>query len=270
MRIVFIGDIMGRSGREALEKHLPDIRDTLKPDVVIVNGENAANGRGINEKICKEFYEWGVDCITTGNHVWDQREVIPYIERDKSLLRPINFPKGTPGNGVFKHRLNDGRHITIINAMGRLFMDPLDDPFQAIKAVLKDEQMAQNTDAIFVDFHAETTSEKMSFAHYIDGQVTGVVGTHTHIPTADAHVLKGGTAYQTDAGMTGDYDSVIGVEKEIAMNRFIKKMPGERMRPGKGEGTLCGCLIVADQKGKATSIEPIRVGGVLPAVMPQS
>lgn len=269
MRIVFIGDVMGRSGREALEKHLPRVHEELEPDVVIVNGENAANGAGITEKICKEFYGWGVDVITTGNHVWDQREVIPYIARDKKLLRPLNFPPGTPGNGSCKHKLKDGRTITVVNAMCRLFMDPLDDPFRAINEFLAQEKLGKTTDAIFVDLHGETTSEKMSFAHYIDGKVTGVVGTHTHIPTADTHVLEKGTAYQTDAGMTGDYNSVIGVEKEIAMHRFIKKMPGERMRPAKGAGTMCGCLIISNDKtGKAKSIEPIRLGGVLPEVFP--
>lgn len=255
---------MGRSGRDALEQHLPEIKSKLQPDIIIVNGENAASGAGITDKICKEFYEWGVDCITTGNHVWDQREIIPYIARDKSLLRPLNFPPGTPGSGVYKHQLNDGRTITIINAMGRLFMDTLDDPFQAINTVLANEKLRKNTNAIFIDFHAETTSEKMSFAHYLDGRVTAVVGTHTHIPTADYQIFNGGTAYQSDAGMTGDYDSVIGVEKDIAMHRFIKKMPGERMRPAKGPGTLCGCFIISDDKtGLAKSITPIRLGGRL-------
>lgn len=270
MRIVFIGDVMGRSGREALQKHLPRVREELEPDVVIVNGENAANGAGITEKICKQFYEWDVDCITTGNHVWDQREIIPYIDRDKKLLRPMNFPPKTPGNGVLKHKLKDGRIITIVNSMGRLFMETLDDPFRAMQEFLADEKLGKTTDAIFVDFHAETTSEKMSFAHYIDGKVTAVIGTHTHIPTADAHVLDKGTAYQTDAGMTGDYNSVIGVEKELAMHRFIKKMKGERFRPASGAGTMCGCLIVSNDKtGKAKSIEPIRLGGILPEIFPE-
>ncbi len=263
MRILFIGDIMGRSGREALQRYLPDLKGELKPDVVIVNGENAANGAGITEKICTEFYDWGVDCITTGNHVWDQREIIPYIARDEKLLRPINYPEGTPGNGVVRLSVN-GQTLTVINAMGRLFMDTLDDPFRALRDILEKERLGQNTDAIFVDFHAETTSEKMSLAHHIDGRVSAVIGTHTHIPTADAHILKNGTAYQTDAGMTGDYDSVIGVEKELAMHRFIKKMPGERFRPASGDGTICGALVITnDDTGLAVSIEPIRRGGIL-------
>lgn len=271
MRIVFIGDIFGRSGREALEKHLPYIKKELQPDVVIVNGENATNGRGINVKHAKQFYDWGADCITTGNHVWDQREIIPHIAKDEKLLRPINFPPGTPGNGMYKHRLSDGRTITIVNAMARLFMDAMDDPFQIMNTLLEKERLGKTTDAIFVDFHGETTSEKMSFAHYLDGRVTAVVGTHTHIPTADTHVLEKGTAYQTDTGMTGDYDSVIGVRKEIAMQRFVKKMPGEHFQPANGEGTLCGCLIISNDKtGKAQSIEPIRIGGILKDVMPAS
>ena len=270
MRIVFIGDIFGRSGREALEKYMPRIQQELQPDIVICNGENAANGAGITEKICKQFYEWGVDVITTGNHVWDQREIIPYIARDKTLLRPINFPVGTPGSGAVKHRLKDGRTVLVVNAMARLFMDSIDDPFRGIRDVLANEKLGKTADAIFVDFHGETTSEKMSFAHHIDGQVTAVVGTHTHVPTADCHILEKGTAYQTDAGMTGDYDSVIGMDKKIAMHRFVKKMPSERMRPAKGKATLCGCLVVANEKtGKAKSIEPIRLGGVLPEVMPE-
>lgn len=264
MKIVFIGDIMGRSGREALEKHLPAIKEKLAPDVVIVNGENAASGAGITDKICKEFYEWGVDCITTGNHVWDQREIMSYIGRDKSLLRPANFPPGTIGQGVYKHQTQSGQRITIINMMGRLFMETLDDPFQVIQNILQHEVLGKTTDAIFIDLHAEATSEKMSYAHYLDGRVSAVVGTHTHIPTADAQVLPGGTAYQSDAGMTGDYNSVIGVEKDIAIYRFVKKTPGERMRPAKGPGTLCGCVIETDDRtGLALSIAPIRLGGRL-------
>ncbi len=270
MRILFIGDIMGRSGREALEEHLPKIRRKLNPDVVIINGENAASGAGITDKICKQFYGLGVDCITTGNHVWDQREIISYIDRDKKLLRPANFPPGTPGKGVYRHELNDGRTITIINAMARLFMDALDDPFRVIREILENEKLGKNTDAIFIDFHGETTSEKMAMAHYFDGKISALVGTHTHIPTADAHIMKGGTAYMTDAGMTGDYNSVIGVEKSIAIHRFVKKMPGEKMKPAGGPGMMCGCFIVTNDKtGKAERIEPVRMGAVLSEAIPE-
>lgn len=269
MKILFIGDIMGRSGREALEKHLPDLKEKLSPDVTIVNGENAANGKGITEKICKEFYDWGVDCITTGNHVWDQREIIPYIARDEKLLRPINFPKGTAGNGLYKFQTAEGQKITIINAMGRLFMDPLDDPFAILKETVEKETLGKTTDAIFVDFHAETTSEKMSIAHHLDGKITGLIGTHTHIQTADHHIMEHGTAYMTDAGMTGDYNSVIGVRKDIGVHRFVKKMPGEKMIPASGEGTLCGAIIETnDQTGLAKGIKPIRIGGLLSETLP--
>jgi 2',3'-cyclic-nucleotide 2'-phosphodiesterase len=269
LRILFIGDIMGRSGREALEKYLPPVRAKLKPDVVIVNGENAASGAGITDKICKQFYEWGVDCITTGNHVWDQREIMSYIGRDKRLLRPLNYPDTAPGSGIYRHELKDGRSITVINAMARLFMDPLDDPFRKTKDVLAKEKLGKTSTAIFIDFHGETTSEKLSFAHYFDGQVSAVVGTHTHIPTADTHVMPGGTAYMTDAGMTGDYNSVIGVEKRIAMNRFVTKMPGEKMKPADGPGMMSGCFIITNDKtGKAERIEPVRQGAVLTETLP--
>jgi 2',3'-cyclic-nucleotide 2'-phosphodiesterase len=269
MRILFIGDVMGRSGREALEKYLPVAREKLKPDVVIVNGENAASGAGITDKICKQFYEWNVDCITTGNHVWDQREIISYIGRDKRLLRPLNFPEGTPGNGAYKHQLDDGRTILIINSMARLFMDAIDDPFSVTKKLLDKEKLGKTATAIFIDFHGETTSEKLAYANYFDGQVSAVVGTHTHVPTADTHVLPNGTAYMTDAGMTGDYNSVIGVEKSISINRFVKKMPGEKMKPADGPGMMSGCFVVTDDKtGKARAIEPVRLGAILSETMP--
>lgn len=272
MRIVFIGDIMGRSGREALKKHLPVIKEKLQPDIVIVNGENAANGRGITVKIAKEFYEWGVDCITTGNHVWDQREIIPHIDKDKKLLRPINYPQGTPGSGVYKHRLDDGRTIVIVNAMARLFMDAMDDPFKALRDVVAEHKMGRDVNAIFVDFHGETTSEKMALGHHLAGKVSAVIGTHTHVPTADHHVMEGGTAFMADAGMTGDYNSVIGMDKENSIRRFVQKTPGEYAKPGREEGTLCGCFIItSDKTGKAQSIQPIRMGegGTLSTTFPE-
>jgi metallophosphoesterase (TIGR00282 family) len=271
LKILFVGDVMGRSGREALEEHLPKLKEKLSPDVVIVNGENAARGAGITPKICEEFYALGVDVITTGNHVWDQREIIPHIAKDNKLLRPLNFPEGTAGVGLTKHKLDDGRVITVINAMGRLFMDSIDDPFRAVKDAVEKETMGKTTHAIFIDFHAETTSEKMSLGHYMDGKISAIVGTHTHVPTADAHIMKGGTAFMTDAGMTGDYDSVIGVEKQIAIHRFVKKVPGEKMQPASGKGALCGCYIVTDDKtGLAKRIEPVRMGAVLSETIPNA
>lgn len=263
MKILFIGDIFGRSGREALQKHLPTLKETHNPDIIIVNGENAANGAGITEKICKEFYDWGVDVITTGNHVWDQREILSYIQRDKNLLRPHNYPQGTPGSGIVTHQIATGEKITIINMMARVFMDSLDDPFQCMENILKDYKLGQNTNAIFVDLHGETTSEKMAFGHHFSGRISALIGTHTHIPTADAHIMQGGTAYQTDAGMTGPFNSVIGVEKEIAIHKFVKKLPGEKFRPAKGEATLCGVIIQTQPNGLAKSISPIKMGGIL-------
>ncbi len=268
MRILFIGDIFGRDGRDALKKHLPDLKEKLLPDVIIVNGENAAHGIGITEKHCKKFYDWGVDVITTGNHVWDQREIITYIDRDKKLLRPINFPIGTPGNGYIIHTTPSGDNILIINAMARVFMDSIDDPFKAVHNVVENNMLGQKINAIFLDFHGETTSEKMAMGHYLDGRVSAVVGTHTHVPTADSHILVGGTGYQTDAGMTGNYDSVIGVKKHIPIAKFTKKMPTERMSPAEGEATLCGTLIETGANGLCKNIAPVRVGGRLSQEIP--
>ncbi|MDB2682676.1 TIGR00282 family metallophosphoesterase [Alphaproteobacteria bacterium] len=264
MKILFIGDIFGRQGREALQTYLPTLKEKHDPDIVICNGENAAHGLGINPKYCKEFYEWGVDVITTGNHIWDQREIIPYIDKDPNLLRPINYPKGTPGNGSVKYRAANGQDILVINVMGGLFMNQLDDPFQAMKELLEKETLGKTVGAIFVDIHAEATSEKMAMGHYLDGKISAIIGTHTHIPTADHHIMVNGTAFMADAGMTGDYDSIIGVQKEIPLQKFTSKMPGERFRPSSGEATLCGALVITDDKtGLASSIEPIRVGGRL-------
>lgn len=261
MRIVFIGDVVGRSGREALEKHLPEIKKETECDVTIVNGENAAHGIGITEKICKEFYEWGADVITGGNHIFDQREILSYIKRDERLVRPLNYPPNTPGKGVFSHQLPDGRIITVMQAMGRLFMDALDDPFSRTEEEIKKIKSSPAGKFIFVDFHAEATSEKQAFAHYLDGKVTAVIGTHTHVPTADCQILENGTAYQTDTGMTGDYNSVIGVKKHMSVRRFVEKTPGERFVPAEGEATLCGVFIEADdQTGLAKAITPIRKG----------
>ena len=272
MKILFVGDIFGRSGREALEEKLPTLKEKLNPDVTIVNGENAANGKGITGKICKEFYELGVDVITTGNHVWDQREIISYINKDEKLLRPINFPQTAPGNGQNIHTLPDGRKILVINAMARLFMDAMDDPFAILNNITQTYRLGDNIDAIFVDFHGEATSEKMSLSHYCDGKISALIGTHTHIPTADHHIMEKGTAYMSDAGMTGDYDSVIGVRKDIAYHRFVHKTPHpERAIPAKGEATLCGALITTDDKtGLANTIEPIRIGGMLSQVLPDN
>ena len=260
MRLLFVGDVLGRGGRDAVTKHLPTLKKNLNIDVAIVNGENAAHGVGITPPICEELYKAGADCITTGNHVWDQREIIPYIGRDPKLLRPLNFPKDTVGNGFYVHIIQNGERILIVNVMARLFMDCIDCPFTAMDDVLKNYKLGQNIDAIFIDFHGEATSEKMSFGHYLDGRVSAVVGTHTHIPTMDCQIFDSGTGYQSDAGMTGDYNSVIGVRKDIPIHRFVKKTPSERMVPADGEATLCGTFIETNAKGVCTRIEPVIVG----------
>ncbi len=268
MRILFLGDIVGRTGRDALEKALPELKKQLRPDIVIVNGENAAHGIGITEKICQSFYEWGTNIITTGNHVWDQREILTYIDRDPALLRPHNWPEGAPGSGICLHRIADGRQILVVNLMGRTYMEPMDDPFAVMKKITDEYRLGQNVDAIFVDFHAEATSEKMAFGHYFDGKISAIIGTHTHIPSADAQIFDHGTAYQTDAGMCGDYNSVIGFEKEVPIARFTKKMSVRRMMPADGEATICGFFVQTDKKGLATNASPVVTGPRLHNVMP--
>lgn len=264
MKILFIGDVVARSGRDALVQYLPELKSKLSVDVVIVNGENAAHGIGINEKICKEFFDIGTDIITLGNHSWDQRDVIPYIQREPRLIRPVNYPAGTPGNGHIVHTLKDGRKILVVNAMARLFMDPMDDPFAAMNMLVEKYPLVKSVQASFLDFHGEASSEKMAMAHYLDGKISAVVGTHTHIPTADAQILPKGTAYQTDAGMTGDYNSVIGMRTEVPIQRFTRKFSIEKLSPAEGEACVCGIFIETDDKtGLATAIRPVRKGARL-------
>ena len=222
MRVLFLGDVVGRSGRTAVVEKLPDLKKILRPDFIIVNGENAAGGFGITPSISENLLNSGVDVVTTGNHAWDQRDIIEFIDREPRLLRPINYPSTCPGSGVGLFHATNGRLVLVINVMLRLFMDPLDDPFAAVEAVIDDSPLGSVADFIFVDMHGEATSEKMAFGHNFDGRVSAIIGTHTHIPTSDTMVLPTGTAYQTDAGMCGDYDSVIGMNKENSINRFLK------------------------------------------------
>lgn len=265
MKFLFCGDIVGKSGRDAILKHVPDLKKQANLDFVIVNGENAAHGFGINRKICEELYGAGVDAITTGNHVWDQRDTPAYISEDPRLLRPLNFPKNTPGNGFTILENARGKKLAVLNIMGQLFMDPLDNPFHCMEEFLKTYKVGQNIDGLLVDIHAEATSEKVAMGHFLDGQATLVVGTHTHVPTADQMILPGGTAYTTDAGMTGDYHSVLGMDMKAPIERFYRKIRTERMAPASGEGTLCGVYVESDDRtGKATCIKPIRLGGILP------
>ncbi|MBT3558038.1 MAG: YmdB family metallophosphoesterase, partial [Rhodospirillales bacterium] len=229
MRILICGDVVGKSGRDAVHKHLPHAIEKLDVDFTIVNGENAAHGYGITRKICDGFFDLGVDAITTGNHVWKQKEIISWIGEEPRVLRPLNFPEGTPGKGATQFEARGGQRIMVVHPMGRQFMEPSDDPFAAVDDALRNYRLGKaasgNLDAIVVDIHAEATSEKMGMAHYLDGRVSAVVGTHTHIPTADAQILPGGTAFQTDLGMCGDYNSVIGMKKEAAIERFTTRMP---------------------------------------------
>lgn len=272
MKILFIGDIFGRTGREALERHLPTLKEKLAPDVIIVNADNAANGRGITPKHAEEFYSWGVDCITGGDHIWDQRQILSHIGKDEKLLRPINFPDSTIGNGSYIFKTPGGQKCLIIHALGRVFIDPADNPFEKVRQLVNRHPLGKSIDAIFIDFHAEATSEKMAMGQYMDGDVSAIVGSHTHIQTADAHIMGKGTAYMTDAGMTGDYDSVIGARKDIAIHRFLHKTPHpERLIPASGEATLCGALITTnDENGLAEKIEAIRLGGILPQALPEA
>jgi 2',3'-cyclic-nucleotide 2'-phosphodiesterase len=269
MKLVYFGDVLGKSGRQGLEQHLPLLIDKLTPDFIIVNGENAAHGFGITEKICKQFFELGVDVITTGNHAWDQKEIITYIDEEPRLLRPLNYPELTPGNGSGVFEARNGAKVFVGQIMGRLFMDSLDDPFVAIDNTLAKIKLGDAVACAVVDIHAEATSEKMAVGQYLNGRVSMVVGTHTHIPTADAQILSGGTAYQTDIGMCGDYDSVIGMKPDAAIGRFRKVMPVERLAPAEAEATVCGVYLETDdQSGLATRMEPIRVGGRLAEQVP--
>ena len=269
MRIGFFGDVVGRTGREALLSALPGLIEEFALDFTIVNGENAAHGFGITPEIAEALFGAGADCVTTGNHAWDQRIILGYVAGEARLLRPANYPHGTPGAGVgvYEARKGGGR-VLVVNLMGRLFMDALDDPFQAIDRELANHRLGLGSGgdlaAVLIDMHAEASSEKMAMGHYLDGRVSAVIGTHTHIPTADAQLLPGGTAYQTDAGMCGDYDSVIGMQKEVAVARFHKRGPGERMSPAEGPASLCGSIIDVDPAtGLAQQIRPFRRGGRL-------
>ena len=269
MRILFLGDVVARSGRDAVAKELPELRRRLAVDLAVVNGENMAHGIGMMPDMVEGLFKAGADVVTSGNHVWDRKEVIPYMEGEPRLLRPINYPPGTPGRGLAEVVLDDGRRAVVVNAMARLFMDALDDPFATVLRALKRYPLGGAAHAVLIDFHGEASAEKMAFGHFFDGEVSVVVGTHTHVPTADATVLPKGTAYQTDAGMCGDYDSVIGMDKEEPMRRFVRKMSGGRPEPAAGPATVCGLFVETDDRtGLALTAEPVRVGGRLSQTLP--
>jgi metallophosphoesterase (TIGR00282 family) len=269
MRLLFLGDIVGRPGREAVAERLPGLRDRWRLDCVVINGENAAGGFGITEAICDDVLASGADAITLGNHSWDQRETLVFIERQPRLLRPANYPPGTPGRGANLIETLTGKRVLVVNVMGRLFMDALDDPFAAADREVEACPLGRVADAVIVDVHAEATSEKQALAHHLDGRVTLVVGTHTHVPTSDHRILTGGTAFMSDAGMCGDYDSVLGMQKEESIRRFLQKTPGTRMEPGLGEGTLCGVAVETDDRtGLALRVAAVRLGPLLDETWP--
>ncbi|MEA2728929.1 MAG: 2,3-cyclic-nucleotide 2-phosphodiesterase [Acetobacteraceae bacterium] len=269
MRILFLGDVLGRTGRDAVAARLPGLRKDLRIDLAVVNAENASHGFGLAPDMARALFAAGADVITLGNHAWDRKEIIPYIAETPRLLRPLNFPPGTPGNGSVVVTLPDGRKALVLQAMGRLYMDPLDCPFRGTAEVLSKYRLGASVQAIVADIHAEASSEKMAYAHIFDSQMSFVVGTHTHCPTADAQILPGGTAFQSDAGMCGDYDSVIGMVKDGATLRFWRKMPGEKLGPAEGEATVCGVFVETDDvTGLARRIEPVRIGGRLAQAMP--
>jgi metallophosphoesterase (TIGR00282 family) len=269
LRILFVGDVVGRSGRDAIMEHLPKVIADWKLDLTVVNGENSAGGFGITEAIYNDFLDAGADAVTLGNHSWNQKEALVFIERAPRLVRPINYMPGTPGRGAVLVETRTGKRALVINALGRLFMEPVDDPFAMIDRELEACPLRQTVDAIVVDFHCEATSEKQGAGHFCDGRASLVVGTHTHIPTADHQILPGGTAYMTDAGMTGDYDSVIGMNKEEPLRRFTTGIPSARFEPANGIATLSGVAVETDDAtGLAVKVAPVRIGGRLEPAVP--
>lgn len=271
MRILFLGDVMGRSGRKAVSDRLAGLRRDWGLDFVVVNGENATSGAGLSPDHAAALFEAGADCVTLGDHAFDQKSMIAHIDKEQRLLRPLNFSKVAPGQGARLFNLADGRRVLVAQVLGQVFMKrPFDDPFSAIEPVLRAHPLGARAQAVVVDVHCEATSEKMAIGHWCDGRASLVVGTHTHVPTADAMILGGGTAYLTDAGMCGDYDSVIGMQKDEPLRRFITGMPSKRFEPAMGEATLSGVFVQTDDRtGKALRITPVRLGGRLQPMGPQ-
>lgn len=270
MRILYVGDVVGRAGRDIFVSEITDLRQRLQLDAVIVNGENAAGGFGLTPAIADQFLSVGADVITTGNHVWDQRALIGAIDATPRIIRPGNLKKGAPGKGMVIVETENGSRLAVLQIMGHLFMGAAyADPFESVDDMLTPLKLGANIDAVIVDIHAEATSEKMAFGHHVDGRATLVAGTHTHVPTADHMILEHGTAYVTDIGMTGDYDSVIGMNKHTSLHRFRSPLPGERMTPALGEATLCGVFVETHARtGRAIRCEPLRIGGRLSSVVP--
>ena len=261
MRILFLGDVVGRPGRQAVAARLPALRERWRLDLVVINGENAAGGFGITEKICDALLAAGADAVTLGNHSWDQREALVFIARQPRLLRPANYPPGAPGRGATLVDTASGRRVLVVSVMGRLFMDAMDDPFAAVDREVALCPLREVADAILVDIHAEATSEKQAIAYHLDGRVSVAVGTHTHVPTADGRILPGGTAYMSDAGMCGDYDSILGLARDEPIRRFMEKTPGPKVEVATGPGTLSGLAVETDDAtGLALHLAPVRIG----------
>ena len=269
MRLLFLGDIVGRTGRNAVVERLPGLVERHRLDFVIINGENAAGGFGITEDILRAVLDAGADVVTSGNHAFDQRDALVFAQRQERFLRPVNYPQGTPGRGAGMFMARNGARVLVVNVMGRVFMDALDDPFAAVDRELAACPLGEQADAVVVDVHAEASSEKQALAYHLDGRATLVVGTHTHVPTADHRILSGGTAYQTDVGMCADYESIIGMDKNEPLRRFLTKVPGERFAPANGPATLAGIAVeVDDGSGLATAVAPLRLGGALAETVP--
>ena len=269
MRLLFLGDVVGRPGRNAVIDRLPALRERWALDCVVINGENAAGGFGLTEAICDDLIGAGADAVTLGNHAFDQREALVFISRQTRLVRPCNFPPGTPGRGATLVDTAGGRRVLVVNAMGRLYMDALDDPFAAAEREIAACPLGEVADAVVVDIHAEATSEKQALGYHLDGRVSLVVGTHTHVPTADHRILPHGTAYMSDAGMCGDYESVLGMDREEPVRRFLEKTPGSRLEAAGGEGTLSGIAVETDDRtGLAQRIAAVRIGPVLEEARP--
>ena len=270
MRILFLGDVMGRAGRDAICARLKTLRADWRLDFVVINGENATNGAGLSAAHARDLLAAGADCLTLGDHAFDQRDMLGFISQEPRVLRPLNFAKGAPGQGARLFEASRGRKILVAQVLGQVFMKrPFDDPFSAIEPVLKSYPLGGQAAASLVDMHCEATSEKMAMGHWCDGKASIMVGTHTHVPTADAMILPGGTAYQSDAGMCGDYNSIIGMDKAEPMRRFITGMSGGRFSPAEGAVTLSGLYVETDDKtGKSVSVKMVRDGGALQASVP--
>ena len=269
MRLLFLGDVVGRSGRNAVVAELPRLRARYKLDFVVVNGENSAGGFGLTEEILRDLIDAGADVVTLGNHAWDQREALVFIARHDRLLRPLNFPPGTPGRGAGLFKARNGADVLVLQAMGRVFMDSLDCPFRAIEREIAACPLGAGADAIVIDMHAEATSEKQAMGYFVDGKASLVVGTHTHAPTADDRILPAGTAFMSDAGMCGDYNSILGMDTEEPINRFLTKIAGSRFKPAMAASTICGVAVETDDKtGLARHVGPVRLGGILRATEP--